>query len=284
MALAQESASTSSMAANETILAAAEQQFLDNLSGPYSAPSGITNAFQHLSNETLQAIGAQAVLDAGLANQSHVEFLYESIFYPGGVAFLPSAPGSNSAGPEPYYVPHGNLSYISLTASPLVALSRGNVTLKSASMADAPNINPNYYDHPTDRAVAINAFKDLRKLLAHPALSQFTVGPDNGEVSPSTAHVPLDASDDVIFDYIRASTIPNWHASGTAQMLPQEDGGVVDPRLKVYGVQGLRVCDVSIIPVLPDVNIQGPVFMIGEKGAQIFKEDWGLQCSAEQHW
>jgi len=59
-------------------------------------------------------------------------------------------------------------------------------------------------------------------------------------------------------------------------MLPKEDGGVIDARLKVYGVKGLRVVDCSVIPVLPDVNIQGPVFMIGEKGAQVIREDWGF--------
>jgi choline dehydrogenase-like flavoprotein len=58
-------------------------------------------------------------------------------------------------------------------------------------------------------------------------------------------------------------------------MLPLENGGVVDPRLRVYGVQKLRVVDCSIIPRLPDVNIQAPVFMIAEKGAQMIREDWG---------
>lgn len=84
-----------------------------------------------------------------------------------------------------------------------------------------------------------------------------------------------DDDEEGIFDYIRENTIPNWHASGTVQMLPLEDGGVVDPRLRVYGVDNLRVIDCSIIPVLPDVNIVGPVFMIGEKGADLVREDWG---------
>lgn len=83
-----------------------------------------------------------------------------------------------------------------------------------------------------------------------------------------------DDDEEAIFEYVKASTIPNWHASGTNQMLPLEDGGVVDSRLRVYGVKNLRVIDCSIIPVLPDVNIAASVFMIGEKGAQLIQEDW----------
>ncbi|KIX06072.1 uncharacterized protein Z518_04046 [Rhinocladiella mackenziei CBS 650.93] len=275
MALADPGASTSSMGATESSLAAAQEQYFDHLTGPYTEPSGITNAFQQLSNATLDSIGARAIIEAGLVNQSHVEFLYESQYYPGGLTF---SGGVGSSSEQAYYVPQSNLSYISLTASSLVALSRGNVTLKSKSMSDAPNINPNYYSDPTDRVIAVNAFKDLRKLLAHPALSQYTIGPNHGEVCPGFDDVPADADDDTIFQYVIANTIPNWHASGTCQMLPERDGGVVDARLRVYGIQGLRVCDVSIVPRLPDVNVQGPVFMIGEKGAEIFKEDWNLQC------
>lgn len=58
-------------------------------------------------------------------------------------------------------------------------------------------------------------------------------------------------------------------------MLPLEDGGVVDPRLRVYGVEGLRVIDCSVIPVLPDVNILASIYMIAEKGAEMIKEDCG---------
>jgi choline dehydrogenase-like flavoprotein len=126
-----------------------------------------------------------------------------------------------------------------------------------------------YYSDPTDRKIAINAFRDLRKILAHPELAKFTVGPNNGEVSPGAS--VTDDDDDVIFEYVKANTIPNWHASGTNVMLPFENGGVVDSRLKVYSINVLRVADCSIIPVLPDVNIQGPVFMIGEKGTQMIR-------------
>lgn len=99
------------------------------------------------------------------------------------------------------------------------------------------------------------------------------MGPNHGELSPGPENVS-DDDDEAIWEYVKSNTIPNWHASGTVQMLPEEDGGVVDPRLRVYGVDGLRVVDCSIIPVLPDVNILGPVYMIAEKGAEMIREDW----------
>lgn len=282
MARAQPESVTSEMSASFENLRAAQDEYYNNLTGPYTAPSGITNGFQKLSKDELERIGAGAVVDDGLMNQAHIEYLYESIWYPGG--------------PTPYYIPLANESYISLTASSLVALSRGNVTLRGSSMSAAPVINPNvkesvgapvsfqltssnadnvpqYYAHEADRAIAVQSFKYLRKILAHPALRQYTVGPNNGEISPGSD--VSDDDEDSIFEYVKANTIPNWHASGTNRMLPLKDGGVVDPRLRVHGVKNLRIVDCSIIPFLPDVNILGPVYMIAEKGAQMIREDWG---------
>ncbi|RGP72472.1 alcohol dehydrogenase [Fusarium sporotrichioides] len=250
--------SSSQLSSDFTLLEAAQEEFYSNGTGPYTAPSGITNGFQRLSEQELFEIGAGSVVEAGLGDQSHIEYLFESTWYP--------------SGPTPYYKQLPNESYISLTASSMVALSRGNISLKSTSMMMAPEINPNYYTHDADRAIAVRSFHYLRKILAHPALSRYTYGANNGEVSPGAA--VEDGDDDAIFDYVKANTIPNWHASGTNQMLPEADGGVVDPRLRVYGVDGLRIVDCSIIPVLPDVNIVGPVFMIGEKGAELIREDW----------
>ncbi|KAI9049237.1 hypothetical protein LZ554_007084 [Drepanopeziza brunnea f. sp. 'monogermtubi'] len=220
MAKSTPEASTSQVNNNVLNLMAAQEQYYSNHTGPYTAPSGITNAFQQLSNETLVKIGAQAVIDAGFLDRAHVEILYESIFYPGG--------------PTPFYTPLGNESYISLTASSLVALSRGNITLRSGGMSDAPVINPNC----ADRAIAINAFRDLRKILTHPALAPFVieeVSPGAGITNASTDDD--DDDDDAIFEYVQSNTIPNWHASGTNAMLPREQGGVGGGR-QVAGVRG----------------------------------------------
>jgi choline dehydrogenase len=274
IARAQESSTSSVLYANASTQEAAREEFYESLTGRWTAPSGITNGFQRMSAEKLNSIGAGAIVEAGLVNQSHMEFLYENSYYPGGPSFFSSA--TNPTDSQAYYFPQSNESYFSLTAQTTVALSRGSVSLKSMSVYDDPDIDPNYYADPTDRAIAINAFRDLRKLLAHPALSRFTIGPHNGEVLPGLDNVPEDADDDTIFQFIKANTIPNWHASGTCQMLPEADGGVVDARLRVYGVQGLRVIDVSIMPVLPDVNVGGPVYMVAERGAELVKEDYGV--------
>ena len=69
------------------------------------------------------------MVEANLGDQSHIEYLFETIFYPGG--------------PTPYYTPLSNESYLSVTASSMVQMSRGNVTLRGNSMSAAPVINPN---------------------------------------------------------------------------------------------------------------------------------------------
>lgn len=121
MAKTEPKFATSEMSASFASLREAQKQ--------YMALSGITNGFQRLSEEELEKIGVGDVVCEGLVNQAHIEYLYESIWYPGG--------------PMPYYVPMANKSYLSLTASSLVALSRGNVTLRGSTTSAAPIINPN---------------------------------------------------------------------------------------------------------------------------------------------
>lgn len=258
MARAQDFASTTDMSRAPESLREAQTLFYANLTGFHTAPSGITNGFQKLSESQLRDIGAQAVIDAGLANQTHIEYLFESVWY----LWIPT----------PFWAPLPNESYISVTASSMVQLSRGTITLRTASMSDSPLINSKYYADPTDGAIGIASFKYLRKILRYQALQQFTLGEFSREVSPG----PAVADDDyeAILEYVKANTIPNWHATGTVQMLPQADGGVVDPRLRVYGVDGLRVIDCSIVPVLPDVNILAAIYMLAEKGAEMIKEYW----------
>ncbi|KAM0081073.1 hypothetical protein ACKRZS_006773 [Fusarium odoratissimum] len=254
-------ASTHQLMFNSTAVEASQEEYYTTGKGVNTAPGGVTNGFQELSGKKLQKICAEAVIDAGLANRSTVELLLESFFHP------------NSPGPT--YEPSSDQSYISISVSSMVALSKGNITLQSSGMSDTPIINPNYYTHPADRAIAINAFRDARKILDHSAFANLTVGPNHGEAAPGSINIASD-DDEAIFDYTKVTTVPNWHASGTNRMLPLEDGGVVHSRLRVYGVQGLRVIDSSIMPTVLDVNIAGPVYVLGEHGATMIKKDRGI--------
>lgn len=133
-------------------------------------------------------------------------------------------------------------------------------------------INLNYLKAETDQRLALYAFRNLRTILAQPGLANYTIGPANGEVVPG----PDITDDETILKYIKSTLLPVWHVAGTCRMLPQAQGGVVDSRLRVYGVKGLRIVDASIMPVIPDQHTQGVVFMITEKAAQMIQKDHGL--------
>ena len=257
MARTQADVSISSIYNDIAVLQTAEQQFQAG-QGPLTAHNGPSFGFQMLNETTLQQLDQSGSL-SGRGNQSHIEYYYEDFFYP--------------SDPTPEFTPFANESFISFTAGLIAPVSRGSVSIKSSSNGEPPRIDLNYYTAPTDQAIAVYAFKNLRTVLARYA-STFgnTIGPSNGEVSPG----PSVESDEDILNYIRSTALPVYHASGTCAMLPQGSGGVVDSRLRVYGVQGLRIADASIIPVIPDQHTQGPVYMIAEKAAQLLKEDYGF--------
>ena len=237
---------------------AATAQFQQS-EGPFIAPIGLSYGFEQIPPETLTAIGADALL-ADRSKQAHVEYYYETEFYPNY--------------PTPQYSPmQYNTTYISITGGLTAPLSKGSVSIKSNSISDPPQIDLQYYSDPVDQAVAIYAFRNLRKILEEfAAISNFTIGPNNGEVAPG----PSVQSDAEILDYIRETAVTVWHASGTCAMLPKEQGGVVDDQLRVYGVEKLRIVDTSIFPIIPDQHTQGPTYMLAEKAADIIKEAYGF--------
>lgn len=95
-------------------------------------------------------------------------------------------------------------------------------------------------------------------------------------VFPPAADDDSDPNAEDFTSWVRDTCVSDWHPVGTCAMGGDEgiQGGVVDDRLRVYGVAGLRVCDASIIPLQIAAHTQATVYAIGEKGAAMFKEDW----------
>lgn len=119
-------------------------------------------------------------------------------------------------------------------------------------MLDLPTINPNQLSHPTDREVAVQAFKRARSFFTTEAMRPVAIE----EVMPG-ANV---TSDKDILQYIMESSYQNWHASCTCRMGRRNDTmAVVDSKARVIGVQGLRVVDASSFALLPPGHPQSTV-------------------------
>ena len=146
--------------------------------------------------------------------------------------------------------------------------SRGTLKLKSADPAAAPAIHPNYLATPEDRRVAAESIRITRRISAQPALkpyspAEYLPGPqvrDNDEAALEKAAGDI------------GTTI--FHPVGTARMGRADDArAVVDARLRVIGLQGLRVIDASVMPSITSGNTNSPTMMIAEKGAAMILED-----------
>jgi choline dehydrogenase-like flavoprotein len=146
--------------------------------------------------------------------------------------------------------------------------SRGTLKLKSADPADAPAIKPNYLATPEDRRVAADSIRVTRKIVAQPALQKYSpVEYLPGDQVRDDDEAALEqAAGDI------GTTI--FHPVGTAKMGRDGDPlAVVDARLHVTGLQGLRVVDASVMPSITSGNTNSPTIMIAEKGAAMILED-----------
>ena len=152
--------------------------------------------------------------------------------------------------------------YPAITASVcnLNPTSRGTVRLKSSDPRQAPAISPNYLSSPEDRKVAADSLRVTRRIAEQPAFAKYA--PE--EVKPGVEYQTDDELTRLAGDI--GTTI--FHPVGTAKMGREDDAmAVVDSRLRVRGIHGLRVADASIMPTITSGNTNSPTLMIAEKAA-----------------
>jgi choline dehydrogenase len=155
----------------------------------------------------------------------------------------------------------------SLTVSPCRPSSRGHVRIRSADPLATPVIDLNLLATEDDAAEMLAGARFLRRLAAAPSLASV--------IGRETIPGPATESDADMLAHIRANAISIFHACGSCAMGADPARAVVDQRLKVHGIQGLRVIDSSIFPLITSGNLNAPATMVGEKGAELVLADRG---------
>ncbi len=150
--------------------------------------------------------------------------------------------------------------------------SRGSVKLRSNSPNDAPAIRPNYLSTSEDQRVAVDALRLVRRIVSMPALRKYR--PE--EYKPGAEL----STDDELLNGAREIGTTIFHPVGTAKMgIDSDPMAVTDARLRVRGVENLRVIDASVMPAITSGNTNSPTLMIAEKGAAMILEDQSHSAS-----
>ncbi|KAK7222823.1 hypothetical protein V2G26_010826 [Clonostachys chloroleuca] len=149
-------------------------------------------------------------------------------------------------------------------------LSSGSVHIRSKQPSEYPVIDPKYLSHPVDIEIFAHQMRYLGNFAASSPFSKLLEQPLQF-LNPASDFTDLDSAK----EYIRANAISMWHYAGSCAMLPEGKRGVVDTRLKVHGINNLRIVDSSVIPIITTGNLQSTVYAIAEKAADLIKADYG---------
>ncbi|XP_055932921.1 glucose dehydrogenase [FAD, quinone]-like [Argiope bruennichi] len=176
--------------------------------------------------------------------------------------------------PEVYdqvFKPYDNKPLLICGAHTLQPKSRGTIRLRSSNPYDSPLIDPNYFEDPKDIQETIKGLKVCHMLSTSEPMRKLGTKP---------LETPIPGCEDAIGDVdrfleclARGLVITMSHPVGTAKMGdPSDPTTVVDPQLKVKGVEGLRVVDASVMPIIPSANMNTPTIMVAEKASDIIKQ------------
>ncbi|KAF8419524.1 GMC oxidoreductase-domain-containing protein [Tirmania nivea] len=187
-------------------------------------------------------------------------------------------------------------SYKLLLAYTLYPVSRGSIHITSSSINTLPEFRPQYLFDPRDMPPHVLAYKQQRELARrmpsfrgevrelHPHFSEASAArcveyPTPAQCAEMANSKVLYTEEDnkVIEEWVKANFFVVWHWLGTAAMRPREQGGVVDGNLNVYGVQGLKVADLSICPENVGANTYSTALLVGGKAAEIITRELRLK-------
>jgi choline dehydrogenase-like flavoprotein len=258
-------------------LGAAFQEYKEHAKGPFTSANFNQaylpcmdlisetgqNTLVHLLDEHAKDVPAERRKQFDLTrsiiedpNQSSIQFL---------CAPVQAGPDQNS---RPVSEEARKANYLTLYSSLSHPFSRGTVHAASRDISSPPLIDPRYFSSPLDREIVTRHLQYLPQICATPPLSNLI------KRDGLTIPADLNLSDAEYAKKLLETGFTSYHPCGTCAMLPRESGGVVDARLQVYGVRGLRVVDASVFPMIPRGNIQSSVYAVAEKAADVIKGEF----------
>ncbi|KAJ1322824.1 choline dehydrogenase [Microdochium nivale] len=173
--------------------------------------------------------------------------------------------------------PADSLDYAAVIVFYYNAQARGEATLQSADPAVPLRFDPRFLDHEFDRRVAVESLRETLRVLEQESFTRDTVAQIAGPVAGGQQ------SDEELLGYWRETVGSSWHMTGTAKMGADgdNDDGVVDSGFRLKGVRGLRVADMSVVPVLASCHIQAVAYITGVTAAEKLVAEYGLGTAGQ---
>ncbi|KAF7909099.1 uncharacterized protein EAE98_012311 [Botrytis deweyae] len=250
---------------------AAYAQYVANATGPLAttgASSGLLSCPQIGCGNLRPPANFSNALTPGLKEQYELQAKYfsseavtQELTVSGGMSPLKSNDSSQ------LFLASSPGNFLSLLGVLEHPFSRGSTHIASSSPSVYPILDPNYLSHPFDLTLLTAIAYHLQSLASVSPLSTYLQG--NGTIYQPGCY-PLNETN--IGSFIKANLQSEYHPIGTCSMLPLDKGGVVDERFRVHGVQGLRVIDASVFPLLVRGNLQSLVYAVAERGAEFITE------------
>lgn len=262
----------------------AEKLYNENRSGPWAEMAAYMFAhmplarlsppaeMQQLEKAWRDSLGSNGQ-DATAFQRKNNAFFGNTLFSSAeasATAYLTRKPVVPLPGPE---LERGKcITFCAMLSHPL---SKGSVHIESPNASIKPAVRFNYYENPFDVEVHARHLLALQNLAQNPAFSPM--------IKCGGKRYPPQLTLETAKNFLRETATTNYHPCGSCAMLPEEIGGVVDPRLRVYGTTNVRVVDASVFPIIPRGNIVSAVYAVAEKGADILRQDLGLKSEELQN-
>ncbi|KAJ7692580.1 aryl-alcohol-oxidase from pleurotus Eryingii [Mycena rosella] len=242
----------------------------------------VFSSFLANSNNTWETVNRNATLSAQQLTQWNTSKTGPLVDFPGSLfgwvrTDLAGKFPDPAAGPKtPHYQliigngvfgpPPATGNFISIVPELVVPTARGSVTLNSTNPFANPIVDPKLLTTASDVYVLREAFRGVLRFASLPAWKDYIISP---------VGLSFNVTDADLDEYIRENATPAYHTVGSASMSPKGAAwGVVDPDLRVKGLKGLRIVDLSVLPFIPSADTQACAYIIAERAADLIKSAW----------